>query len=283
MQTNLYSQRFATPIFYLAEMTVPLDYMHPIYLPIFIFGLLGLGLFLWRRNPHDRLFLIWFVVVYVFFTLIASKSWRYVMPLFPVVAVSAACFLSFLYDKSQKSWKLTHLSINKKKLVKFSAGVLVVFTVGAVVASTVDAYGWVSRYANSVPLPQAVHYTAQGLEANESMLLLCPTNLFFGDMAKFYLKAYESMSNPVWQYPVLPVDAYTPQFNMMELTAICHQRNVRYLLLYEDAGVLYYFNSTLGVASVADMITKSDRITYQATFGEKPNRIFVFQINGTAT
>jgi 4-amino-4-deoxy-L-arabinose transferase-like glycosyltransferase len=69
-----YSARFPAPVFYLIEMTWPFNDIpvHPVSLPLYVLGLLGLGLFAWRRKPEDKFFLAWFVVVYVFFTLVPN-------------------------------------------------------------------------------------------------------------------------------------------------------------------------------------------------------------------
>jgi 4-amino-4-deoxy-L-arabinose transferase-like glycosyltransferase len=91
----VYSARFPMPIFYLIEMTWPFNDIpvHPISLPLYIMGLCGLALWAYRRRTEDKFFLIWFITVYVFFTLIPNKQWRYVTPLFPVLAISAASFI----------------------------------------------------------------------------------------------------------------------------------------------------------------------------------------------
>ena len=104
---SAYSARFPAPLFYLIEMTWPFPDIpvHPIFLPIYLLGLLGLGLWAYRRKTEDKFFLTWFVVVYVFFTLIPNKQWRYVTPLFPVLAISAANFILFAYGKAEKVWK----------------------------------------------------------------------------------------------------------------------------------------------------------------------------------
>ena len=102
----VYSNRFFTPVFYLIEMSWPFSDIpvNPISLPIFILGLCGLALFAYRRKKQDVFLLTWFIVVYVFFTIIPNRQWRYVTPLFPILAISAACFIMFLYGKIH-AWK----------------------------------------------------------------------------------------------------------------------------------------------------------------------------------
>ena len=108
-----YSNRFQPiPVYYLIEMAWPFNDLavHPISLPIFVLGLCGLGLFAYRRKKQDIFFLTWFMVVYVFFTLIPNRQWRYVTPLFPILAISAACFIMFLYSRVH-AWKPKQVGI----------------------------------------------------------------------------------------------------------------------------------------------------------------------------
>ena len=108
-----YSNRFQPiPVFYLVEMTWPFNDIpvNPVSLPIMILGLCGLGLFAYRRKKQDIFFLTWFMVVYVFFTFIPNRQWRYVTPLFPILAISAACFIMFLYGRV-RAWKPQQIGI----------------------------------------------------------------------------------------------------------------------------------------------------------------------------
>ena len=113
----VYSNRFFTPVFYLIEMTWPFNDIpvNPISLPIFILGLCGLGLFAYRRKKQDVFLLTWFMAVYVFFTIIPNRQWRYVTPLFPILAISAACFIMFLYGKIQ-AWKPKQIGLQRRTL-----------------------------------------------------------------------------------------------------------------------------------------------------------------------
>ena len=121
--SSLYSGRFPLPIFYLVEITWPYNDIHPISLLLYAAGLSGLVLFAWRRKKEDKFLFIWFASVYVFFTLIANKDWRYMLPLFPTLAISAAAFILFVYSKAESTWK-GHISLNRKRMVKFAAGLL---------------------------------------------------------------------------------------------------------------------------------------------------------------
>ncbi len=280
--TNVYSARFPQPIFYLIEITQPLDFVHPISILVLILGLHGLAFFAWRRKTMDKLFLVWFVLIYVFFTLIGTKSWRYIMPLAPVIAISAASFVMFLYGKLEISWKSVRSSIDKKLMAKICAGLLITFTAAALVSSTVDAYSWIAKDTSyTFPLPQAIHYVAAGLTDNESVMVVCANNVLSLDIANFYLQAYESKTNAAYQYPMLPVDASTTNFNITEFVNLCLQRDVKFLLFYENRDIPY-FNSTQTVQTVKDMITESGMFNAPTTFGAEPRRLWVFEVNATA-
>jgi 4-amino-4-deoxy-L-arabinose transferase-like glycosyltransferase len=280
-RSYLYGLRYPLPIFYLIEITWPYGVVHPISLLVYILGLLGLGLFMWRRKTEDKFFLVWFFVVYVFFTLIGTKDWRFVVPIFPVLAISAASFVFFAYNKAKKTWKIGAASL-KKHAVKIGAVCLIVFTGVAIVYSTVDAYKWVTKDHIYVPTREATHYTAEKLNNNESVVVLCPLNFFDGDMVRFYLGAYESKQNQVWQYPDLPVDAYTPSFDISKLNDLCIEQNAKYLLLFEYGMIYPYFNSTLTSQAVYEMLIQNGNFTYQTSFGAYPCRIFIFYMNASA-
>jgi 4-amino-4-deoxy-L-arabinose transferase-like glycosyltransferase len=273
----VYSARFPMPIFYLIEMTWPFNDIpvHPISLPIYIFGLLGLGLWAYRRKTEDKFFLIWFIVVYVFFTLIPNKQWRYVTPLFPVLAISAASFIMFVYDRAAATWKCGQTSLNKKKALKVAAGLFAVLAATAVVYSGYDAYQMVSRDQIHIPTQEATDYAANRMQQNESLMVLCAFNLFNKDMVKFCLQANESRQNHVFQYPELPIDSFTPNFNVTELIARCQKNNVKYVLLYEYGGDVPYFQSNLTAMQVYYDLNQTGRFTDEYRVGSFPRTITV--------
>jgi 4-amino-4-deoxy-L-arabinose transferase-like glycosyltransferase len=273
-----YSARFPLPVFYLIEMTWPFNDIpvHPISLPVYVLGLLGLGLMAWRRKTEDKFFLAWFTVVYVFFTLIPNKQWRYVTPLFPVLAISAAVFVIFAYGRVAEAWKRTQISLNKKRLLQVAAGLLVVLAVASVVYSSNDAYQMVARDQIHVPVEEATDYAADRMSQNESIMVLAAFNLFNQDMVKFYLEANGSRGNEVLQYPALPVDAFTPDFDVDELVALCQQKNVKYAFLYEYGGEFPYFQSNLTAMQVYIELTNSGRFTNEHRVGTFPRTITIF-------
>ena len=119
---SVYSTRFFTPVYYLIEMTWPFNQAptHPIALPIFTLGLCGLALFAYRRKKQDLFLLTWFIVIYVFFTFfVGNRQWRYVDTLFPILAISAASFLMFMYGRI-RTWKPKPIDISGNRLKKFA-------------------------------------------------------------------------------------------------------------------------------------------------------------------
>ncbi len=294
-EKSLYSTRFPLPIFYFIEMTWPYSNVHPISLLLYIVGLLGLGLFAWRRKTEDKFLLVWFSVVFVFFTLIANKHWRYVMPLFPILAISAASLIVFAYDKAEKTLRSRLISLNRKRTVKIAAGLFTVFIAVAAFYSVSDAYHWVAKDQIQVPIEAATNYAASRLSENESIMVVCPFNLFSQDMVKFYLYADGTKHNQVWQYPELPVDTYTPNFDIDEFTALCEEQNVKYVFTYEFGGDVPYFNTTLSLMGVYQMFYDSGRfapLSGNATvedliadgslpaFGSNPRRIMILTFVG---
>jgi Dolichyl-phosphate-mannose-protein mannosyltransferase len=275
----LYSIRFPPPVFYLVEMTLPLSDVpvYPIFLPVFILGLVGLGLFAWRRKTEDKFFLTWFVVVYVFFTIIPNRQWRYVFTLFPVLAVSAASFVFFAYGKLAEAWKKVQVSSVKKRLLKVASALLISFAVASVAFSSYSAYQMIARDQIYIPIKEATNYAAQNLRQNESIMVLAPFNLFDRDMVKFYLESNGSKPNQVLQYPELPVDAFKPDFNMTALIAFCGQQSVKYVFLYEYGGEVPYFQSNMTAMQVFEMLGDSGRFVLENRVGSFPRTITIFE------
>jgi len=315
----VYSARFgpyATPIFYLIEMTWPFPDIpvHPISLPIYILGLVGLGLWACRRKTEDKFFLIWFITIYVFFTLIPNKQWRYVTPLFPVLAISAASFTMFLYSKI-KAWEPSQIGLIVNRFKKFAAAVMflysrvsawkpkltgliencfkkfpvaffIVLAASAIVYSSYNAYQMTARDQIHLPIDEAANYLASHLDQSQSAVIVCASNLLDQDMFRFYLPAHMSKEQ-IWQYPDLAVDAFTPNFNITEFVGLCQQRNVKYIILFDYGPHMQFFNTTLDYTQVKTMIYKTGRFddpTDRPFFGEFSNnkgyRLFLVRFNG---
>ena len=272
----VYSVRYPTPIFYFIEMTWADSVMHPVSLLLYIVGLAGIGLLIYRRKREDKFLLLWFAVVYVVFTLIPNREWRYVTIAFPVLAIAAASLLVTTFDRLIKIGRAAKNSLPRRWSTKVAAVLLIAFTVTGVYFSCTDAYTWVSGNQFQVPVEQATYYVAQSINANQTIVIACPVNHFDMFMVWFYLNLKNPSQNyeQTWQYPQLAADAYTPDFNVPEFIGLCQERNVKYVMLYEN-GWLQYFNSTMTEPEVYSMLNETGRFVLQATFGTWPNRIFV--------
>ena len=255
-----YSNRFQPlPIYYIVEMTWPFENIevHPITLPIMILGLFGLGMFAYRRNKNDIFFLTWFLVIFTFFTFIPNRQWRYVTPLFPILAISAACFVWYLYGKV-KAWQPKEPEIIVRKYKKAASVAFVLLIAGAVAYASYESYQMTVRDQIHIPVQEATAYLATHLDANQSAVLVCSFNLLSQDMFRFYLPANMS-SDQVWQYPALAVDAFKPNFNITEFTNLCVERNVKYIIIYDFGENAEFFNTTLTYEQVRQMIYDTGR------------------------
>ena len=283
-----YSNRFQPiPVYYLTEMTWPFKDLpvHPISLPIFALGLCGLGLFAYRRKKQDIFFLTWFVVIYVFFTIIPNRQWRYVTPLFPILAISAACFILFLYGRV-RDWKPQQVGIKADRLKKLVAAFFIVLMVSAVAYASYDSYQMTARDQIHIPIQEATNYLVTHLDQNQSAVLVCAFNLLSQDMFRFYLP--QNMSrDQIWQYPSLAVDAFTPNFNINEFVSMCQERNVKYIILFDWGPHTAFFNTTLDYVQVQTLIYDTGRFdvpTDRPFFGEFANnkgfRLFLVRFIG---
>lgn len=270
----LYSTRFPVPIFYLVEMTYPYSDIHPISLPIYVLALAGLGFWFWRRKNADKFCLIWFFVVYIVFTLIPNRNWRYVTLVFPILAVSASHFILFIWDKAKDSLKARKISLRKINITKIVSAVFIFLVATSIFYSSRDAYLWIQKEHFYVPIGEASQYVAKHSASNETLLALCVSNYFNLDMVKFYLQIYNPNQIALWQYPEMAIDAYTPIFNVTELIERSEALHVKYLLLYEY-GDLQYFNSELTYNKVFEMLNNTDRFALETQVGDSPNRIFI--------
>ncbi len=282
-----YSNRFFAPVFYLIEITWPYNYapVHPVSLPIIILGLCGLGLFAYRRKKEDLFLLTWFIVVYLFFTGIPNKQWRYVDPLFPILAISAASFIFFLYGRV-RTWKPRPVDVSDIRIKKLFVVVFIVIAASTIAYASYDSYLMTARDQIHIPIDEATNYLAHHLDQNQSAVLICASNLLDQDMFRFYLPANMS-KDQIWQYPDLAVDAFTPKFNITEFVILCQQQNVKYIILFDYGPHTLFFNSTLDYQQVQTMIYNTGRFdvpTDRPFFGDFANnkgyRLFLVRFLG---
>ena len=281
-ERSLYSDRYPSPIFYLIEIVWPYKDVHPISILLYVIGFLGLGLLVWRHSKGDKFVLIWFVSILVFFSFIENKEWRYVLPLFPALAIATSAVILLFYGKIANIRK-RNVNLNRKKAAKIATGLFIVVIAGAMVYSINDAYSFVARYNIKIELEHATDYAQSHLQGNESIMVLAPFNFFSQDMINFYLWEDGNRQIQTYQYPVLPTDTYTPTFNITELISECKQNNVKYLFTYEQGGTVPYFNTTLNLQQIYEQLYASgnfSKISDEATFGTNPRRIFILTFIG---
>lgn len=263
-----YSNRFFLPIFYLIEMTYPYNSIHPISLPVYILGLLGLILWSWKRKPQDKFLLMWFLVVYLFFTFIPNKNWRYVAIVFPILAISASNFILFIWDKAKKK-----VSKNFGKIISVFFIVLSVFLL---IYSANDAYYWINNDTVHIPVAEASQHIESRLTDDEAIMVLCPSGLFSVYVVRFYFGMNDFADEKLWDYPEEPVDVYKTLFNETELIEYCEILNIKYLMLYEY-GDMKFFQSEMTSNNILEIIINTGSFSVEKEFGSYPHRIYILQ------
>jgi len=276
-QKAFYSNQYPAPIFYFVEMTWFNNVVQPISFILYSITLAGLGLMAYRRKRQDKFLLLWFIVVYVVFTLIPNKDWRYVTIAFPVLAISAATLLTTTFDKLMKIGRTAKTSLTRQVGSKILGGLLVALVATGIFYSCASAYNWQVQNGFQVPVKQATYFASQNLSQNQSLVVACSVNSFNEYMVWFYIyqKNPNQDASQIWQYPDLAADAYSPKFNITQFVILCQQHDVKYVLIYEF-GDLQYFSSTLSQREVCSSLNQSGHFTLQATFGVQPNRVFVY-------
>jgi asparagine N-glycosylation enzyme membrane subunit Stt3 len=277
----VYSDRYPSPIFYFIDVVWPYNNFHPISIFIYIFGLAGLGFLVWRHNKSDQFTILCFATLFIFFSLIANKEWRYVLPLFSALAISAAVLILFIYSKVDAAWK-RKVQV-RKKTAKLAAGLFIVLVLGAMAYSINDAYSITAEFNIQIEVEPATVYALNHMYNNESIMVLAPFNFFSQDMIRFYLAKNGNSQIQTYQYPLLPTDTYTPNFNITELISECKQYKVKYLFTYEQGGTFPYYNTTLNPQLVFQQLYASgdfSHISNETSFGTNPRRIFILTFTG---
>jgi 4-amino-4-deoxy-L-arabinose transferase-like glycosyltransferase len=272
-----YSNPIFTPIYYLITLVMPYWNQRPISFLLYGLSLAGLVFFAVRRKPQDKYLLVWFLATYVVFTLIPNRQWRYVSLMFPVLAIAAAELTSSIYGRAQKAWQSTKTSLNRKRLAKFSAAIMVVFVVSGIFVSSLDAYVWSLNDQDVVPIEPASNYIRAHPLKDQSVIVIFTYNLFSRDMAWFYLNRQSPFEMPVYHYP--ETDAQIRSFNATVFANFCQTNRTGYVMLYEFGGNNTYYNSPLTSEYVTAMLNDTGKFTLQAEFGQKPYRMFVYSFN----
>ena len=112
-----------------------------------------------------------------FFYIIPNRQWRYVTPLFPILAISAACFIMFLYSRVH-AWKPKQVGIKGDRLKKLAAVFFIVIIASAVAYAGYDAYQMTVRDQIHIPIQEATNYLAGEFEpkpVSSAGLLLQPS------------------------------------------------------------------------------------------------------------
>ena len=265
------------PVFYLVAMVWPYGVLHPISIVVYALGLVGIGFLAWRRRPEDKFLLIWFFTAYIFFSFIGQMQWRYIVPVFPVIAMSAANLVTSAFSKAEKNWGKPQVNVRRVRFGKIAAVGLIAVTVFAVAYSGLDAYSWVTTHnAYKLPLSDASQYVATRLNSSDSLVILFPINEFNSAAVNFYVyNANPNYQSQTWQYPNVAVDTYQFTFNVTELTNLCQTNHAKYLLLFEYGEDFPYFNSNLTMHSVFSELTNTSRFALETSFGSFPQKIFV--------
>jgi 4-amino-4-deoxy-L-arabinose transferase-like glycosyltransferase len=274
-----YGERFPLPLFYMVEMTYPYMDLHPISLPIFVLGVLGLGYWIWRRKPEDKFSLIWFVVVYVVYTFfVSNRNWRYIIPLFPILAVAASDFVLVTFNKIQKAIQGAKIKVSKPFLNKLVAVVFAMLLLSAVGYSVQNANYWIEKDNIHLPVKEAAQYAVENSDPNQISIVLYAVNFFSPDSVYFYMKTCGSSQRGMEYYPDYAVDSYEPVFNQTQLIEQCKNTSTKYVFLYENANTTY-FHSEWTAHDILEKTVALENFELEKTFGTSPHRLFLIRFS----
>ena len=274
-----YGERFPLPLFYIMEMTYPYMDLHPISLPIFLLGFLGLGLWTWRRKPEDKFSLIWFVVVYLVYTFfVSNRNWRYIIPVFPILAVAASDFVLVTFNKIQQAIQETKIKVSKPLLTKFVAVIIAVLMVSAVGYSVQNANYWIEKDNIHLPVKEAAQYAVENSDPDQISIVLYALNFFSPDAVYFYMKTCGSNQRGMEYYPNYAVDSYEPVFNQTQLIEQCQNTSTKFVFLYENAN-LTYFQSEWTAHDILEKTVALENFELEKTFGTSPHRLFLIRFS----
>jgi hypothetical protein len=200
-------------------------------LPIVVICVLGLAYSVWRKEKFDRLILLWFAAVFLWFVPY-HKDPRYTMPFIPALVLAGSRLIVDSLDRLSAK-----LSEGIQNQAEFSRKrnwlkVLGVFLLFVVVAPSF--VGWLTFSPDRVPVREAVAYVARNIERERGVMVLVPDN----DLSHFAVYFYLRMGG-------LPygsgVHVYTTgkrsegQLDSEELLEDCYNRRIQYLLISDNA------------------------------------------------
>jgi hypothetical protein len=280
-QKAVYSTRYPLPIFYLLEITWFTDILHPVSVLLYLVSLAGLAFMVYRRKAGDKFLLMWFLVVYVVFTLVPNREWRYLSVVFPVLALAASSLVMSIWGKLRQIGQTARSGFGKGG-AKIGAASLIVLVAGGVYVSCTDTYVWLAQDQIVVPVEQASFYAGNGLAPNQTLVVVAAVNHFNKYMVSFCLStkdASRQFNDTCQQYPAAAMDTFAASFNTTYLVDMCQANNTKYVLLFEYGKDLPYFQSDLTASKVYGLLNATGYLTLKETFGTEPNRVFVFEFN----
>lgn len=280
-QKAVYSTRYPIPIFYLIEMTWFTDILHPVSVLLYLVSLAGLTFMVYRRKTPDKYLLLWFGVVYVVFTLVPNREWRYLSVAFPILAIAASSLVMSVWDKLRRIGQTAHSSLHKWG-AKIGAAALIILVSGGVYVSCTDAYVWLAQDQIVVPVEQASFYAGNSLAPNQTLVVVAAVNHFNKYMVSFCLStkdATRDFNDTCQQYPAAAMDTFATSFDTSELVDMCQANNTKYVLLFEYGKDLPYFQSDLTASKVYQLLNATGTFTLKETFGAEPNRVFIFEFH----
>jgi hypothetical protein len=110
----------------------------------------------------------------------------------------------------------------------------------------------------------------------ETIMVLYGGNYFCADIVEFYLLVSNPNQKQPMQYPELPVDAYTPLFNVSCLIESSKTLNAKYLSLFEHGNITFY-QSELTSHAVLESMLDANAFVVEKEFESFPRRIFILR------
>lgn len=201
----------------------------PDQMTLLIAVIAGLGLVYsaWRREKIDRMILLWFAVVFLWFVPY-HKDTRYTMPFIPALVIAGSRLI--LASLSGLSAALSKKTPDQMRANGKGGRFAILGVVLVLVLVAPSFAGWLTFVPDRAPVREAVAYVARNIEGNRSVMVLVPDN----DLSQFAVYFYLRMGG-------LPygsgVHVYTigktseGELDSVELLADCYRRRIQYLMM----------------------------------------------------